>query len=149
MDVYMTIYRGETAEDEIEINIEGHYDRDNDSLEILKVIDSFDNTPVELTLEERKKVATEEFDWWLEHSTEAFKDSSLHHEIGRHRDVYWVENEATVVEVEEYDDEVQQCRPDCNCMNCTQARLGRPPFNESTSSKIVRAQNIHAKGGNS
>ena len=149
MNVYLTIYRGETAEDEIEINIEGHYDRDNDSLEILKVVDSFDNTPVELTLEERKKVATEEFDWWLEHSTEAFKDSSLHHEIGRHRDVYWVENEATVVEVEEYDDEVQQCRPDCNCMNCTQARLGRPPFNESTSSKIVRAQNIHAKGGNS
>jgi len=45
--------------------------------------------------------------------------------------------------------EVQQCRPGCNCMNCTQARLGRPPFNESTSSKIVRAQNIHAKGGNS
>ena len=123
MDVYLTIYRGETAEDEIEINIEGHYDRDNDSLEILKVVDSFDNTPVELTLEERKKVATEEFDWWLEHSTEAFKDSSLHHEIGRHRDVYWVENEVTVVEVEEYD--------------------------ESTSSKIVRAQNIHANGGNS
>lgn len=149
MDVYLTIYRVETAEDEIEINIEGHYDRDNDSLEILKVVDSFDDTPVELTLEERKKVATEEFDWWLEHSTEAFKDTSLHHEIGRHRDVYWVENEATVVEVEEYDDEVQQCRPDCNCMNCTQARLGRPPFNESTSSKIVRAQNIHAKGGNS
>ena len=79
MNVYMTIYRGETAEDEIEIDIEGHYDRDNDSLEILKVGDSFDNTPVELTLEERKKVATEEFDWWLEHSTEAFKDSSLHH----------------------------------------------------------------------
>ena len=148
MDVYLTIYRGETAEDEIEINIEGHYDRDNDSLEILKVVNSFDNTPVELTLEERKKVATEEFDWWLEHSTEAFKDSSLHHEIGRHRDVYWVENEATVVEVEEYD-EADQCRPGCNCMNCTQARLGRPPFNESTSSKIVRAQNIHAKGGNS
>ena len=148
MNVYMTIYRGETAEDEIEIDIEGHYDRDNDSLEILKVVDSFDNTPVELTCEERKKVATEEFDWWLEHSTEAFKDSSLHHEIGRHRDVYWVENEATVVEVEEYD-EADQCRPGCNCMNCTQARLGRPPFNESTSSKIVRAQNIHAKGGNS
>ena len=119
MNVYMTIYRGETAEDEIEIDIEGHYDRDNDSLEILKVVDSFDNTPVELTLEERKKVATEEFDWWLEHSTEAFKDSSLHHEIGRHRDVYWVENEATVVEVEEY---------------------------ETTSEKIVRAQNLHAKG---
>ena len=148
MDVYLTIYRGETAEDEIEINIEGHYDRDNDSLEILKVVNSCDNTPVELTREERKKVATEEFDWWLEHSTEAFKDSSLHHEIGRHRDVYWVENEATVVEVEEYD-EADQCRPGCNCMNCTQARLGRPPFNESTSSKIVRAQNIHAKGGNS
>jgi len=123
MDVYLTIYRGETAEDEIEINIEGHYDRDNDSLEILKVFNSFDDKPVELTLEERKKVATEEFDWWLEHSTEAFKDSSLHHEIGRHRDVYWVENEVTVVEVEEYD--------------------------ESTSSKIVRAQNIHANGGNS
>ena len=122
MDVYMTIYRGETAQDEIEINIEGHYDRDNDSLEILKVVDSFDNTPVELTLEERKKVATEEFDWWLEHSTDAFKDSSLHHEIGRHRDVYWVENEATVVEVEEY---------------------------ETTSEKIVRAQNIHANGGSS
>lgn len=122
MNVYMTIYRGETAEDEIEIDIEGHYDRDNDSLEILKVVDSFDNTPVELTLEERKKVATEEFDWWLEHSTEAFKDSSLHHEIGRHRDVYWVENEATVVEVEEY---------------------------ETTSEKIVRAQNIHANGGSS
>ena len=122
MNVYMTIYRGETAEDEIEIDIEGHYDRDNDSLEILKVVDSFDNTPVELTLEERKKVATEEFDWWLEHSTEAFKDSSLHHEIGRHRDVYWVENEATVVEVEE---------------------------NETTSEKIVRAQNIHANGGSS
>ena len=122
MDVYMTIYRGETAEDEIEINIEGHYDRDNDSLEILKVFNSFDDTPVELTCEERKKVATEEFDWWLEHSTEAFKDSSLHHEIGRHRDVYWVENEATVVEVEEY---------------------------ETTSEKIVRAQNIHANGGNS
>ena len=122
MDVYMTIYRGETAEDEIEINIEGHYDRDNDSLEILKVVDSFDNTPVELTREERKKVATEEFDWWLEHSTEAFKDPSLHHEIGQHRDVYWVENEPTVVEVEEY---------------------------ETTSEKIVRAQNIHANGGNS
>ena len=122
MDVYMTIYRGETAEDEIEIDIEGHYDRDNDSLEILKVVDSFDNTPVELTREERKKVATEEFDWWLEHSTEAFKDPSLHHEIGRHRDVYWVENEATVVEVEEY---------------------------ETTSEKIVRAQNIHANGGSS
>ena len=122
MNVYMTIYRGETAEDEIEIDIEGHYDRDNDSLEILKVVDSFDNTPVELTLEERKQVAPEEFDWWLEHSTEAFKDSSLHHEIGRHRDVYWVENEATVVEVEEY---------------------------ETTSEKIVRAQNIHANGGSS
>ena len=122
MNVYLTIYRGETAEDEIEIDIEWHYDRDNDSLEILKVVDSFDNTPVELTLEERKKVATEEFDWWLEHSTEAFKDSSLHHEIGRHRDVYWVENEATVVEVEEY---------------------------ETTSEKIVRAQNIHANGGSS
>ena len=122
MNVYMTIYRGETAEDEIEIDIEGHYDRDNDSLEILKVVDSFDNTPVELTCEERKKVATEEFDWWLEHSSEAFKDSSLHHEIGRHRDVYWVENEATVVEVEEY---------------------------ETTSEKIVRAQNIHANGGSS
>ena len=153
MDVYMTIYRPFTNDkgfdDEMEINIEGHYDRDNDSLEILKVFNSFDDKPVELTCEERKKVATEEFDWWLEHSTEAFKDSSLHHEIGRHRDVYWVENEATVVEVEEYDDEVEQCRPDCNCMNCTQARLGRPPFNESTSSKIVRAQNIHAKGGNS
>ena len=122
MNVYMTIYRGETAEDEIEIDIEGHYDRDNASLEILKVVASFDNTPVELTCEERKKVATEEFDWWLEHSTEAFKDSSLHHEIGRHRDVYWVENEATVVEVEEY---------------------------ETTSEKIVRAQNIHAEGSNS
>ena len=113
MNVYLTIYRGETAEDEIEINIEGHYDRDNNSLEILKVVDSFDNTPVELTREERKKVATEEFDWWLEHSTEAFKDPSLHHEIGQHRDVYWVENEPTVVEVEEY---------------------------ETTSEKIVRAQ---------
>ena len=122
MDVYLTIYRGETAEDEIEINIEGHYDRDNDSLEILKVFNSFDDKPVELTLEERKKVATEEFDWWLEHSTEAFKDTSLHHEIGRDRDVYWVENEATVVEVEEY---------------------------ETTSEKIVRAQNIHAEGSNS
>ena len=148
MDVYLTIYRGETAEDEIEINIEGHYDRDNDSLEILKVFNSFDDKPVELTLEERKKVATEEFDWWLEHSTEAFKDSSLHHEIGRHRDVYWVENEATVVEVEEYD-EADQCRPKCNCMRCTQARLGRPPFNESASSKLVSAQNIHAEGSNS
>ena len=117
MDVYMTIYRPFTNDkgfdDEMEINIEGHYDRDNDSLEILKVVDSFDNTPVELTREERKKVATEEFDWWLEHSTEAFKDPSLHHEIGQHRDVYWVENEPTVVEVEEY---------------------------ETTSEKIVRAQ---------
>ena len=122
MNVYLTIYRGETAEDEIEIDIEGHYDRDNDSLEILKVVDSYDNTTVELTLEERKMVATEEFEWWLEHSTEAFKDSSLHHVIGRHRDVYWVENEATVVEVEEY---------------------------ETTSEKIVRAQNIHANGGSS
>ena len=65
MDVYMTIYRPFTNDkgfdDEMEINIEGHYDRDNDSLEILKVVDSFDNTPVELTREERKKVATEEF----------------------------------------------------------------------------------------
>jgi hypothetical protein len=34
----------------------------------------------------------------------------------------------------------------CNCIRCTRARLGRPPFNESISHKIVRAQNLHAKG---
>ena len=117
MDVHMTIYRLFTndkgLEDEMEINIEAHYDRNNNSLEILKVFDSFDDTPVRLTRKERKKVETEEFDWWLEHSTEAFKDPSLHHEIGQHRDVYWVENQATVVEVQEY---------------------------ETTSEKIVRAQ---------
>ena len=113
MDVYITIYRGDTAEDEIEINIEGHYDRDNNSLEILKVVDSFDDTPVELTDAERDKVANEMFDDWLSCSTAAFHDPTLYHEVGEHRDVYWVENEATVVEVEEY---------------------------ETTSEKIVRAQ---------
>ncbi len=142
MDVYMTIYRGETADDEMEINIEGHYDRDNDSLEILKVFNSFDNTPVKLTPKERRKVGTVEFPEWLEYK-------GLFDLTGKYTTFYWVENGATVVEVEEYDDEVEQCRPGCNCMNCTQARLGRPPFNESASSKIVRAQNIHANGGNS
>ena len=141
MNVYMTIYRGETAEDEIEINIKGHYDKDDDSLEVLEVTATFDKQPVKLTPEERRKVGTVEFPEWLWQSSFAG--------TGEHTTFYWVENGATVVEVEEYDDEVQQCRPKCNCMNCTQARLGRPPFNESASSKIGRAQNIHAKGGNS
>lgn len=117
MDVYITIYRLFTndkgLDDEMEINIEGHYDRYNNSLEILKVVDSFDDTPVELTRAERRRVATEEFDEWLSCSNEAFKDPTLYEQIGHHRDVYWVENQATVVEVEEY---------------------------ETTSEKIVRAQ---------
>ena len=41
--------------------------------------------------------------------------------MGEHRDVYWAENEATVVEVEEY---------------------------ETTSERIVSAQNIHLWGTN-
>jgi hypothetical protein len=115
MDVYLTIYRGDTAETEIEINIEGHYSKDDNSLEILKVVNSDDDDAIELTPEERKMVATEEFDEWLE--SQSFFDSSLWDQIGTDRDVYWVENEATVVEVEEY---------------------------ETISERIVRAQNTHA-----
>ena len=116
MDGYMTIYRGESAEDEIEINIKGHYDKDNDSLEVLEVTDTFDKKPVKLTPEERRKVGTVEFPEWLEYK-------GLFDRTGKYTTFYWVENGATVVEVEEY--------------------------YESNSSKIVRAQNIHAKGGNS
>ena len=36
----------------------------------------------------------------------------------------------------------------CNCVRCTQSRLGRPPLNETISSKIVRAQNMHQKHTN-
>lgn len=135
MDVYMTIYRGETAEDEIEINITAHYDKDENELEVLEVTNTFDNTPVKLTDKERYKVVTVEFDEWLE--DRAFFDGSLYDRVGQWRKVYWAEVEP------------KQCQLRCNCLSCTQARLGRPPFNESTSSKIVRALNIHANGGNS
>ena len=101
MNVYMTIYRGQTAEDEIEINIEGHYSKDENSLEILKVVNSDNDDAIELTPEERKMVATEEFDEWLE--SQAFFDASLSEQIGKDRDVYWVENQVTAVEVEEYE----------------------------------------------
>ena len=101
MNVYMTIYRGQTAEDEIEINIEGHYIKDENSLEILKVVNSDNDDAIEPTPEERKMVATEEFDEWLE--SQAFFDASLWDQIGKDRDVYWVENEVTAVEVEEYE----------------------------------------------
>ena len=114
MDVYMTIYRGETAADEIEINIKGFFEEENASLEILEVVNTFDDKPIELTDEEREYVATTEFDEWL-HS-EGLSDL-----MGEHRDVYWAENEATVVEVEEY---------------------------ETTSERIVSAQNIHLWGTN-
>lgn len=85
MEVYMTIYRGETAEDEIEINIEGFYDKYNDSLEILKVTDSFDDTPVGLTFEERRKVVALEFPEWLWRSS--FAGTS------EHTTFHWVEEE--------------------------------------------------------
>ena len=45
MDVYMTIYRGETAADEIEINIKGFFEEENASLEILEVVNTFDDKP--------------------------------------------------------------------------------------------------------
>ena len=96
MDVYMTIYRGETAKDEIEINIKGHYDDHDNSLEVLEVTNTFDNTPVNLTPEERRKVATEEFDQWLE--SEAFLKPILSDRVGKYRKVYWAEN-ADVVRV--------------------------------------------------
>tara|TARA_R100000329_G_scaffold132330_1_gene111871 strand:- start:484 stop:825 length:342 start_codon:yes stop_codon:yes gene_type:complete len=66
MDVYLTIYRGETAEDEIEINIEGFYQEDWDSLEILKCYDTFDDSDVELTPEELKRVEGPELDEFFE-----------------------------------------------------------------------------------
>ena len=66
MDVYLTIYRGETAEDEIEINIEGFYQEDWDSLEILKCYDPFDDSDVELTPEELKRVEGPELDEFFE-----------------------------------------------------------------------------------
>ena len=53
MDVYMTIYRGETAADEIEINIKGFFDEESASLEILEVVNTFDDKPIELTDGER------------------------------------------------------------------------------------------------
>ena len=120
MDVYMTIYRlftnSKGFDDEMEIDIKGHYDKDDDSLEVLEVTDTFDKKPVKLTPEERRKVGTVEFPEWLEYK-------GLFDRTGKYTTFYWVENGATVVEVEEY--------------------------YESNSSKIVRAQNIHAKGGNS
>jgi hypothetical protein len=86
MKVYLTIYRGDTAEDEIEINIKGFYDKDCAYLEILEVVNTFDNKPIELTPEERKWVATEEFNEWL-------YSEGLCNFIGQHRKVYWPEND--------------------------------------------------------
>ena len=113
MDVFMTIYRGETAADEIEIEIKSHYNKDEDELEVLEVTDTFDGTPVRLTPEERRHVGTVEFPEWLE-------SKGLFDRTGEYTKFYWVENCATVVEVEEY---------------------------YSDSSLIVKAQNIHANGG--
>lgn len=101
MDVYMTIYRGETAEDETEINIEGYFDMNDGSLEIHTVVDSFNDKPIKLTSEERHQVGTAEFDSWLE--SKVFFDGSLSDHIGQHRKVYWAANNVIVVDVEEYE----------------------------------------------
>jgi len=70
MDVYLTIYRLFTNDkgfdDEMEINIEGFYQEDWDSLEILKCYDTFDDSEVELTPEELKRVEGLELDEFLE-----------------------------------------------------------------------------------
>lgn len=70
MDVYLTIYRLFTNDkgfdDEMEINIEGFYQEDWDSLEILKCYDTFDDSEVELTPEELKRVEGPELDEFLE-----------------------------------------------------------------------------------
>ena len=98
MDVYMTIYRlftnSKGFDDEMEIDIKGHYDKDDDSLEVLEVTDTFDKKPVKLTPEERRKVGTVEFPEWLEYK-------GLFDRTGKYTTFYWVENGATVVEVEE------------------------------------------------
>ena len=85
MDVYLTIYRGLTAAEEIEINIKGFYDKDCAYLEFLEVVNSFDNKPIELTPDERELVVTEEFNEWL-------YDEGLGECIAQHRKVYWPES---------------------------------------------------------
>ena len=66
MDVYITIYRNRLTDDWVEINIEGFYQEDWDSLEILKCYDTFDDSDVELTPEELKRVEGPELDDFLE-----------------------------------------------------------------------------------
>ena len=66
MDVYITIYRNRLTDDWVEINIEGFYQEDWDSLEILKCYDTSDDSEVELTPEELKRVEGPELDDFLE-----------------------------------------------------------------------------------
>ena len=66
MDMYITIYRGETIEDEIEINVHGIYREEDDELEILEVVNSFNDEPITLTPEEIKTVEGKEVNKLLE-----------------------------------------------------------------------------------
>jgi len=66
MDMYITIYRGETIEDEIEINVHGIYREEDDELEILEVVNSFNDEPITLTPDEIKIVEGKELNKMLE-----------------------------------------------------------------------------------
>ena len=112
MDVYITIYRGDTALDEIEIEIHGCYHEDHDELEILKVVNTFNDEPIELTAEELYQVHTTEMDEVLEMSFNA-RLIDLAEERRHYRFLGLNKKPVTKVEVEEY---------------------------ETTSEKIVRAQ---------
>ena len=66
MDIYLTIYRGETAEDEVEINVYGVYHEDWDDLEVVTVTDTYTEQPIELTPDELKLVHGDELNEFLE-----------------------------------------------------------------------------------
>ena len=66
MDMYITIYRGDSIEDEIEINVHGIYREEDDELEILEVVNSFNDEPITLTPEEIKTVEGKEVNKLLE-----------------------------------------------------------------------------------
>jgi hypothetical protein len=67
MNFYYTIYRYiDSIDEQMEINVCGYYDKATGFVDIEESVDTFDDSAVELTKEEREEACIVGLDEWLE-----------------------------------------------------------------------------------
>ena len=71
MTFYYTIYRYiDSIDEQMEINVYGYYDKDTGFVDIEWAIDTFNDSPVELTVKEHEEACTVGLNEWLEREGE-------------------------------------------------------------------------------